>query len=61
MNAFIGNGRWARTIAGCLVVLIGFVALADEATGLPRLRVLTYNIHHGEGTDEKFDYTVWVT
>ena len=22
----------------------------------PRLRVLTYNIHHGEGTDGKFDY-----
>ena len=22
----------------------------------PRLPVLTYNIHHGEGTDGKFDY-----
>ncbi|MEM7314802.1 MAG: endonuclease/exonuclease/phosphatase family protein, partial [Planctomycetota bacterium] len=32
-------------------------AQPDPVTGeLPTLRVLTYNIHHGQGTDGKFDY-----
>jgi endonuclease/exonuclease/phosphatase family metal-dependent hydrolase len=39
-------------LAGALVIL--FAALASPA--LPRrLRVLTYNIHHGEGMDGQFD------
>ncbi len=29
---------------------------AAENTSPPQLRVLTYNIHHGQGTDGKFDY-----
>jgi len=45
-------------------VLIGlsFVLLAGcgsgsiSPSGPPTLRVLTYNIHHGEGADEVFDY-----
>ncbi|UCF38110.1 MAG: endonuclease/exonuclease/phosphatase family protein [Acidobacteriota bacterium] len=41
-----------------LLVLIGLlfsagVVFADDP---PQLRVLTYNIHHGEGLDGKFDY-----
>lgn len=37
-------------------VLVGCHA-AGNALQPPRtLRVLTYNIHHGEGTDERFDY-----
>lgn len=35
-----------------VAVLIAPAGLFAEA---PRLRVLTYNIHHGEGTDRKFD------
>ena len=38
-----------------LVVLCG-VASSHGTQESPRLRVLTYNIHHGEGTDGKFDY-----
>jgi endonuclease/exonuclease/phosphatase family metal-dependent hydrolase len=46
-----------------LLLALTFVAMAAgcHTTGVklqsPRtLRVLTYNIHHGEGTDERFDY-----
>lgn len=39
-----------RSFLGTLAPL----ALFAQAT--PRLRVLTYNIHHGEGMDGKFDY-----
>jgi len=35
----------------CLIVLVG----GCNAPGPIRLRVLTYNIHHGQGEDEKFD------
>ncbi len=41
--------------------LLGFVFAAllllphNVVAEAPRLRVLTYNIHHGEGTDRKFD------
>ncbi|MEX0937816.1 MAG: endonuclease/exonuclease/phosphatase family protein [Pirellulales bacterium] len=31
-------------------------AMAQYDPAGPRLRVLTYNIHHGEGTDGRFDY-----
>ncbi len=41
-----------RTIALCSLLHSGLVQGADPG----RLRVLTYNIHHGEGTDGKFDY-----
>ena len=37
-----------------LGLLLG--CLNARAQTAPRLRVLTYNIHHGEGTDGKFDY-----
>ncbi|QDT56806.1 hypothetical protein Pan44_48660 [Caulifigura coniformis] len=37
-----------------LVVLIG-VANGGEHAALPRLRVLSYNIHHAEGVDGKLD------
>ena len=39
----------------CLIILAGFLhgAMAQPKA---RLRVLTYNIHHGEGTDGRFDY-----
>ncbi len=42
-------GLWLTLLAGCQA---GSVQPQSPKT----LRVLTYNIHHGEGTDEKFDY-----
>lgn len=44
----------------CSVLAIFLVSTVRTATGLyaqdkPRLRVMTYNIHHGQGTDGKFD------
>jgi endonuclease/exonuclease/phosphatase family metal-dependent hydrolase len=43
----------SRAILFCLLI----ASLATRAAGqLPsEIRVLTYNIHHGEGTDKKFD------
>ena len=41
------------------LILIGVFAAASASARSedpPRLRVLTYNIHHGQGTDGKFDY-----
>jgi endonuclease/exonuclease/phosphatase family metal-dependent hydrolase len=41
-----------------VVLLTFFVGLATtraDEPAPPRLRVLTYNIHHGEGTDKKLD------
>ena len=43
----------AGMITGLLLASSGLVAA--EASP-PQLRVLTYNIHHGQGTDGKFDY-----
>jgi endonuclease/exonuclease/phosphatase family metal-dependent hydrolase len=43
--------RIVRWLAFTVFVLIPLDVLAQA----PRLRVLTYNIHHGEGTDRKFD------
>jgi endonuclease/exonuclease/phosphatase family metal-dependent hydrolase len=39
-------------LAALIVSIRGAPALAQDR---PQLRVLTYNIHHGEGTDGKFD------
>ncbi len=46
-------GFRSRAILSCLLV----AALATRAAAqLPsEIRVLTYNIHHGEGTDQKYD------
>jgi len=38
-----------------LILTISLGTLAAD-TSPPTLRVLTYNIHHGQGTDGKFDY-----
>ncbi|MDA1274007.1 MAG: endonuclease/exonuclease/phosphatase family protein [Verrucomicrobia bacterium] len=38
---------------GLSLVLLPAISAAEKNT--PQLRVLTYNIHHGEGTDRKFD------
>lgn len=40
----------------CLVGLVGCRAPVAEAPSGQTLRVLTYNIHHGQGTDGRFDY-----
>jgi endonuclease/exonuclease/phosphatase family metal-dependent hydrolase len=42
---------------GIAAVLLGCAGLApaDDGAGPKALRVLTYNIHHGEGTDGKLD------
>jgi len=42
-------GLWLLTLTGCHT---GEVNLQEPGT----LRVLTYNIHHGEAMDKKFDY-----
>jgi endonuclease/exonuclease/phosphatase family metal-dependent hydrolase len=39
-------------LAALIVPILGAPALAQDR---PQLRVLTYNIHHGQGTDDKFD------
>jgi endonuclease/exonuclease/phosphatase family metal-dependent hydrolase len=45
--------RFLRTVlAGLLAVHLAAIAQAQLPS---ELRVLTYNIHHGEGTDHKFD------
>jgi len=42
--------------AGLLIInLLGAPLGHAEETSLPKLRLLTYNIHHGQGTDGKFD------
>ena len=38
-----------------LTLILCFAAAGSEPHA-PQLRVLTYNIHHGQGTDGKFDY-----
>jgi len=43
-------------IALAVPVLAGCHATGVKAQSAQTLRVLTYNIHHGEGTDERFDY-----
>ena len=39
-----------------LALMVGLVVDCAVGESKPRLRVLTYNIHHGEGTDGRFDY-----
>ena len=48
----------AYRLAVLLAVLCLFVACSttEPQPELLRLRVLTYNIHHGQGTDGRFDY-----
>ena len=45
------HGNVDRRVWLCTCVLWGFVALPLGAADAPRVRVLTYNIHHGEGMD----------
>jgi endonuclease/exonuclease/phosphatase family metal-dependent hydrolase len=46
-----------RLIVCMIVVLCSFlIGVSATETPAPQLRVLTYNIHHGQGTDGKFDY-----
>jgi endonuclease/exonuclease/phosphatase family metal-dependent hydrolase len=50
------TGRWWRAIlrAGASVAIVAVVVCRVDAE-LPReIRVITYNIHHGEGMDKKF-------
>src|SRR6187401_2798658 len=50
------TGRWWRAIlrAGASVAIVAVVVCRADAE-LPReIRVITYNIHHGEGMDKKF-------
>src|SRR4051812_46978743 len=52
-RAFIGRLRFSSTAIACaLFALLASVTLAALP---PELRIVTYNIHHGEGTDNKFD------
>ncbi len=54
------SGLSMARLIGCLVVwcvaiVVSESSLAQEVAA-QRLRILTYNIHHGEGMDGKFDY-----
>lgn len=40
----------------CSLIGLLWTGLPAQAAEENRLRILTYNIHHGEGTDGKFDY-----
>jgi endonuclease/exonuclease/phosphatase family metal-dependent hydrolase len=47
---------WRRRITGLLVLVLAALAgLGGCAAERPQLRVLSYNIHHGEGMDDRFD------
>jgi endonuclease/exonuclease/phosphatase family metal-dependent hydrolase len=47
----------ACIVGGMVLCLFGGCRSGDiEPQTARTLRVLTYNIHHGEGTDERFDY-----
>ena len=53
-------GHQSRIVVGLTLsiialAIVGSTAHAQDAKP-PRLRILTYNIHHGRGTDGKFDY-----
>lgn len=51
-RTFIASG-----IIGLAVLAVSGCQVGSSRPPAPRtLRVLTYNIHHGEGTDERFDY-----
>ncbi len=45
-----------RLLGAISVLLFCFAAIRGLADEPPRLRVLTYNIHHAEGTDGVIDY-----
>jgi len=57
------RSRIVDVLCGCaaaLLLVVGATSAAEPADGAPpastaRLRVLTYNIHHGEGVDGKLD------
>jgi endonuclease/exonuclease/phosphatase family metal-dependent hydrolase len=49
-----GRHRVARRV--CELLFLGALLVAPAQAELPKeLRVVTYNIHHGEGMDRKFD------
>jgi endonuclease/exonuclease/phosphatase family metal-dependent hydrolase len=55
----MGNNR--RTFIAGLIALASIMTTGCQSESVrpqspQTLRVLTYNIHHGEGTDERFDY-----
>jgi endonuclease/exonuclease/phosphatase family metal-dependent hydrolase len=55
------DGARRKVVASALIGLAFFAMTGCQAESVkPRspqmLRVLTYNIHHGEGTDKQFDY-----
>lgn len=58
MNLRIFVNRLVKPVALCLILMVAavFTSLAQVSDNKPQLRVLTYNIHHGEGRDGKFDY-----
>ncbi len=47
--AFALIGSWLLVLTGCRTASV-------KPQSPKTLRILTYNIHHGEGTDEVFDY-----
>ena len=53
-----GHGQRSRRVVVCtvLLVVLGLIGCGStKADAPPTLTVLTYNIHHGEGADGRFD------
>ena len=48
--------RFTQLLVVLCCALITFPFVRAQEPVQPRLRVLTYNIHHCQGTDGKFDY-----
>jgi endonuclease/exonuclease/phosphatase family metal-dependent hydrolase len=48
-------GRSARVIGLALLVVLAFCTAGTRAELPEEIRVVTYNIHHGEGVDRQFD------
>jgi endonuclease/exonuclease/phosphatase family metal-dependent hydrolase len=48
-------GTWGRGVWLCACIVLVTAAAQLCAADAPRVRVLTYNIHHGEGMDGKVD------
>jgi len=58
MDLRIFVNRLVKPVALCIILMVAAASasLAQVSDNQPQLRVLTYNIHHGEGRDGKFDY-----
>jgi endonuclease/exonuclease/phosphatase family metal-dependent hydrolase len=55
MSFMLGKSSAATSLAFSVALLLVGCAVADDSLTRPTFRVMTYNIHHGEGIDAKLD------